>query len=59
MPRNEWLLAFLRANPFHSDDLDLFRAISQGQFTIAGFRKSDLRRLLPGTTSSRLGRMLS
>ncbi len=46
-------------NLFHGDDLDLFQAISQGQFTITGFRKSDLRRLLPGTTSSRLGRILN
>ena len=46
-------------NLFHGDDLYLFQAVSQGQFTITGFRNSDLRGLVPGTTSSRLGRMLN
>ena len=46
-------------NLFHGDDLYLFQAVSQGQFTITGFRNSDLRGLVPGTTSSHLGRMLN
>jgi len=33
-------------NLFHGNDLDLFRALSRGEFFISGFRNSDLQRLL-------------
>ena len=35
-------------NLFNGADLDLFQAISRGQFTISGFRSRDLRAWLPG-----------
>jgi len=45
-------------NLFAGDDLDLFQAISRGQFTISGFRNRDLREWLPGHTGTQLGRMI-
>jgi hypothetical protein len=44
-------------NLFDGDDLDLFQAISRGQFTISGFRNRDLREWLPGRSVAQLGRM--
>jgi hypothetical protein len=43
---------------FAGDDLDLFQAISRGQFTISGFRNRDLREWLPGRSVGQLGRMI-
>jgi hypothetical protein len=45
-------------NLFDGDDLDLFRAISRGQFTISGFRNRDLRDWLPGRSTAQLARMI-
>src|SRR3954466_15540844 len=45
-------------NLFAGDDLDLFQAISRGQFTISGFRNRDLREWLPGRSAAQLGRMI-
>ena len=45
-------------NLFAGDDLDLFQAISRGQFTISGFRNCDLREWLPGRSAAQLGRMI-
>jgi hypothetical protein len=45
-------------NLFDGDDLDLFQAISRGQFTISGFRNRDLREWLPGRSAVQLGRMI-
>jgi hypothetical protein len=45
-------------NLFAGDDLDLFQAISRGQFTISGFRNRDLREWLPSRSVSQLGRMI-
>jgi hypothetical protein len=45
-------------NLFDGDDLDLFQAISRGQFTISGFRNRDLRDWLPGRSAAQLGRMI-
>src|SRR5206468_9620513 len=45
-------------NLFAGDDLDLFQAISRGQFTISGFRNRDLRGWLPGRSVAQLGRMI-
>ena len=45
-------------NLFAGADLDLFQAISRGQFTISGFRNRDLREWLPGRTTAQLARMI-
>jgi hypothetical protein len=45
-------------NLFDGDDLDLFQAISRGQFTSSGFRNRDLRESLPGRSAAQLGRMI-
>jgi hypothetical protein len=45
-------------NLFDGDDLDLFQAISRGQFTISGFRNRDLREWLPGRSAAQLARMI-
>jgi hypothetical protein len=45
-------------NLFDGDDLDLFQAISRGQFTISGFRNRDLREWLPGRSAAQLARLI-
>ena len=45
-------------NLFAGNDLALFEAIVQGQFTISGFRNRHLRALLPRTSSSQLSRLI-
>ena len=45
-------------NLFHGDDLELFRAVTHGEFNINGFRNSDLRRILPGKTSGQFSRII-
>ena len=45
-------------NLFHGNDLDLFRAISRGEFTISGFQARTLRSCLPDVSPSQLSRML-
>ena len=45
--RTTWMGRSVRAlNPFCPSDLQLFQAVSQGEFAIAGMRNRDLRRLL-------------
>jgi hypothetical protein len=41
-------------NLFDGDDVDLFQAISRGQFTISGFRNRDLKEWLPGRSAVQL-----
>lgn len=45
-------------NLFHGDDLDLFRAITRGEFNINGFRNHDLCRILPGKTAGQVCRII-
>jgi hypothetical protein len=45
-------------NLFAGNDLDLFQAISRGQFAISGFRNRDLREWLPGRSAAQLARMI-
>ena len=45
-------------NLFHGDDLDLFRVIIRGEFTISGFRNSELRNHMPGRSPGQISRML-
>ncbi len=40
------------------DDLDLFRIITRGEFTISGFRNSELRNHLPGKSAGKISRMI-
>ena len=45
-------------NLFHGTDLDLFRAMTRGEFTISGFQARTIRPCLPGLSPSQLSRML-
>jgi len=45
-------------NLFHGADLDLFQAITRGEFTIAGFQARSLRHCLPALSPSQISRML-
>jgi hypothetical protein len=45
-------------NLFHGPDLDLFRTILRGEFTISGFQARHLRAHLPGCSGSQLSRLL-
>ncbi len=45
-------------NLFHGKDLDLFQAITRGEFTISGFQARTLHPCLPEVTPSQLSRML-
>ena len=45
-------------NLFHGTDLDLFRAMTRGEFTISGFQARTLRPCLPAVSPSQLSRML-
>ncbi len=44
-------------NLFYVDDLDLFRIITRGEFTISGLRNSELRNHLPGKISRIIKRL--
>jgi hypothetical protein len=45
-------------NLFDGDDLDLFHAITRGEFNINGFRNRDLCRVLTGNTTARISRTI-
>lgn len=45
-------------NLFHGDDLDLFRTITRGEFTINGFRNRDLCQILTGKTTGQVSRSI-
>ncbi len=45
-------------NLFCGDDLDLFRIITRGEFTIGGFRNSELRSHLPGKSAGKISRII-
>ncbi len=45
-------------NLFHGTDLDLFRSMVRGEFTISGFQARSLCQGLPGVSPSQLSRML-
>jgi len=45
-------------NLFHGADLDLFRAMLRGEFTISGFQSRNLRPLIPNVSPGQLSRML-
>jgi len=45
-------------NLFHGPDLDLFRTILRGEFTISGFQARQLREHLPGLSGAKLSRLL-
>jgi hypothetical protein len=46
-------------NLFHGPDLDLFYAITRGEWTISGFQARQLRPRLPGLSAPQLSRMLT
>jgi len=50
--------SFRGFNLFHGTDLDLFRAMTRGEFTISGFQARTLRPCLPRVSSAQLSRML-
>lgn len=45
-------------NLFHGADLDLFRTMVRGEFTISGFQARNLRSLIPNVSPGRLSHML-
>jgi hypothetical protein len=45
-------------NLFHGDDLDVFRAIVRGEFTISGFRNADLQQHLHNKTPRQVSRII-
>jgi hypothetical protein len=45
-------------NFFDPDDDDLFQSLGSGEFNISGFQNKDLRRRLPGKTSSQISRLM-
>lgn len=45
-------------NLFHGPDLDLFRTILRGEWTISGFQARQLREQLPGLSGAQLSRLL-
>lgn len=45
-------------NLFHGPDLDLFRTILRGEFTISGFQARQLRQHLPALSGAQLSRLL-
>jgi len=45
-------------NLFSGEDLDLFRAIVQGEFNISGFQNRNLRRYLSGKSAHHVSRLL-
>jgi hypothetical protein len=45
-------------NLFGPDDLELFQALSHGEFNISGLKNSTLRNLMPGKTGSQISAIL-
>jgi len=57
-PTNDGNRSYRGFNLFHGDDLDLFQAITRGQFNISGFQNGHLRQLLFTKTAHQIARML-
>jgi len=57
-PVHEGERSYRGFNLFHGPDLDLFRAILRGEWTISGFQARQLREHLPGLSGSQLSRLL-
>lgn len=57
-PVHEGERSYRGFNLFHSPDLDLFRTILRGEFTISGFQARHLREHLPGLSGAQLSRLL-
>jgi len=58
MPVHDGDRTYRGFNLFHGADLDLFRAITRGQFTISGFQARNLGPLIPNVSPGQLSRML-
>jgi hypothetical protein len=57
-PVHEGERSYRGFNLFHGADLDLFRTILRGEFTISGFQARHLRPHLPGCSGAQLSRLL-
>src|SRR5574341_2323733 len=57
-PVHEGERSYRGFNLFHGPDLDLFRTILRGEFTISGFQARQLRPHLPALSGSQLSRVL-
>lgn len=57
-PVHEGERSYRGVNLFHGPDLDLFRTILRGEFTISGFQARQLRDHLPGLSGGQLSRLL-
>jgi hypothetical protein len=57
-PVHEGERSYRGFNLFHGPDLDLFRTILRGEFTISGFQARQLRQHLPDHSSPQLSRLL-
>jgi hypothetical protein len=57
-PVHEGERSYRGFNLFHGPDLDLFRTILRGEFTISGFQARHLRPHLPGCSGAQLSRLL-
>jgi hypothetical protein len=57
-PVHEGERSYRGFNLFHGPDLDLFRTILRGEFTISGFQARQLRPHLPDCSGGRLSRLL-
>ena len=57
-PKNDGKRTYRGFNLFHGEDLDLFRAVICGEFTISGFQNRHLRTRLSGRTTHQISRIL-
>ena len=57
-PVKDDVRSFRGFNLFHGDDLDLFRAIIQGESNISGFQNRNIRRYLSGKSAHQVSRLL-
>jgi hypothetical protein len=57
-PVHEGERSYRGFNLFHGPDLDLFRTVLRGEFTISGFQARHLRPHLPGCSGAQLSRLL-
>ncbi len=57
-PTHEGERSYRGFNLFHGPDLDLFRTILRGEFTISGFQARHLRPHLPPSSRAQLSRLL-
>lgn len=58
MPVHKGERGYRGFNLFHGPDLDLFRTILRGEFTISGLQARQLRRHLPDLSGAQLSRLL-